>query len=100
MGEISKFKMVYDQMEQMARVCQQSSEQLKDTLAQMQSIANTLEDGALLGQGGAAFVEAIRNKLCPAISRLEQKFLEEQKDLMKAEQIIKGEDAAAVSRIG
>jgi len=84
MAEVSKIKMEYARMEEMAKTFQQGSEQLKDTLAQMQSIANTLQDGALLGNGGAAFVDAIRNKLCPSISRLEQKFEELNKDVLVA----------------
>ena len=79
---MTKIKMEYDRMDEMAKTFQQGSEQLKDTLAQMQSIANTLQDGALLGQGGAAFSDAIRNKLCPSISRLEQKFQELNKDVL------------------
>jgi WXG100 family type VII secretion target len=84
MAEVSKIKMEYARMEEMAKTFQQGAEQLKDTLSQMQSIANTLQDGALLGNGGTAFADAIRNKLCPAISRLEQKFEELNKDVLVA----------------
>lgn len=100
MAQVDKIQMVYADMEEMARTFQQGSEQLKDTLAQMQSIANTLADGALLGQGGAAYVDAIRTKLCPSISRLEQKFQELQKDIQAAKRDMEGADATSKGLIG
>jgi WXG100 family type VII secretion target len=100
MAEVSKIKMEYARMEEMAKTFQQGSEQLKDTLAQMQSIANTLQDGALLGQGGAAYTDAIRNKLCPAISRLEQKFQELQRDVLGALKDMQQADAASKGLMG
>ncbi len=84
MAEVSKIKMEYARMEEMAKTFQQGAEQLKETMSQMQGIANTLQDGALLGQGGAAFVEAINSKLVPSINRLEGKFEELQQDILKA----------------
>jgi uncharacterized protein YukE len=50
----------------------------------MEKIASTLEGGALLGQGGTAFVEAIRDSLNPAIGRLEEKYQELAVDVRKA----------------
>jgi WXG100 family type VII secretion target len=100
MVEVSKIKMEYARMEEMAKTFQQGSEQLKDTLSQMQSIANTLQDGALLGQGGAAFTDAIRNKLCPSISRLEQKFEELQRDVLGALKDMQAADATSKSIMG
>jgi uncharacterized protein YukE len=38
----------------------------------------------LLGQGGTAFTEAIRDSLNPAIARLEEKFQELAQDVRKA----------------
>jgi WXG100 family type VII secretion target len=100
MAEVSKIKVEYARMDEMAKTFQQGSEQLKDTLAQMQSIANTLQDGALLGQGGAAFVDAIRNKLCPSISRLEQKFLELQRDVQGAKRDMEQADSTSKGLMG
>jgi WXG100 family type VII secretion target len=100
MAEVSKIKMEYARMEEMAKTFQQGSEQLKDTLSQMQSIANTLQDGALLGQGGAAFTDAIRNKLCPSISRLEQKFEELQRDILGALKDMQAADSTSKSIMG
>lgn len=79
-----EIKLVYATAEDMIRVFEQGVEQLENTMQEMQSIANTLEDGALLGRGGDAFTDAIRSKLCPAISRLNDKFQELAGDVQKA----------------
>ncbi len=97
MAEVSKIKMEYARMEEMAKFFQQGSQQLKETMSQMMSGANTLQDGALLGQGGAAFSDALRNKLCPAISRLENKYQELQKDVVGAMNDMKQADSTSKS---
>lgn len=79
-----EIKLVYATAEDMIRIFEQGVEQLENTMQEMQSIANTLEDGALLGRGGDAFTDAIRSKLCPAISRLNDKFQELAGDVQKA----------------
>ena len=77
-------KMDYGLMEDMSQTFKQGVEQLQDTNQVMQTIANDLEDGALLGRGGVAFTEAIRGKLCPAITRLTEKFEALAGDIQKA----------------
>ncbi|MGB1248985.1 MAG: WXG100 family type VII secretion target [Candidatus Promineifilaceae bacterium] len=77
-------KMDYGMMEDMSRTFQKGVEGLQDTSQQMQSIANMLENGALVGRGGMAFTDAIRSKLCPAIGRLIEKFEELSKDVADA----------------
>ena len=77
-------KMDYGLMEDMSQTFKQGVEQLQDTNQVRQNIANELEDGALLGRGGAAFTDAIRGKLCPAIARLTEKFEELAGDIQKA----------------
>jgi WXG100 family type VII secretion target len=79
-----EIKLVYPLAEDMIRTFKEGVEQLQDTLSEMQSVANALEDGALLGQGGQAFTEAIRGKLCPAIGRLTDKFEELAEDVQDA----------------
>jgi len=88
-------KMEFDLMEDMNKIFLQGVEQLQDTMSAMQSIANELEGGALLGRGGAAFADALRNKLCPAISRLDEKFNELAGDIMAAMQDMKSADASS-----
>ncbi len=79
-----EIRVVYPDMEEMSRTFQRGAEQLRDTMQEMQSIASVLEDGALLGRGGEAFVAAIRGKLCPAINRLSSKFQELDRDVQAA----------------
>jgi WXG100 family type VII secretion target len=79
-----EIRVVYADMEEMSRTFQRGAEQLKDTMQEMQNIAGVLEDGALLGMGGQAFVEAIRGKLCPAVNRLSDKFNELDRDVRAA----------------
>ncbi len=71
-----EIRVVYEDMEEMRRAFRQGMEQLEETMQDMQSVANTLEDGALLGDGGEAFTQAIRGRLAPAIARLADKFKE------------------------
>ncbi len=87
-----EIRVVYPDMEEMSRTFQRGAEQLKDTMQEMQNIASVLEDGALLGSGGQAFVEAIRGKLCPAINRLSDKFNELDKDVKAAVQYARDAD--------
>ncbi|MCA9994783.1 MAG: WXG100 family type VII secretion target [Anaerolineales bacterium] len=83
---MSEIRMDYGLMEDMSRTFLQGVEQLQDTMQAMQTIANEMEDGALLGRGGVAFTEALRGKLCPAIAKLSEKFKELSDDVLKAMQ--------------
>jgi WXG100 family type VII secretion target len=71
-----EMKMVYESVEAMVKTFDQSVEQLQDTMQEMQSIAGVLEDGALLGDGGQAFVEAIRNTFARSMTKLTEKMEE------------------------
>jgi|GEM_PF-1083319 len=82
-----KIRVVPELMDNMTQTFLQGVEQLQDTMQEMQRIANTLEDGALLGQGGEAFIMAIRGKLCPAISKLTDKFEELANDVRTVKEI-------------
>jgi len=79
-----EIRVVYPDMEEMSRTFQQGAEQLQQTMQEMQAIATALEDGALLGLGGQAFVEAIRGRLCPSIDKLADKFKELDVDVRAA----------------
>ncbi|MCP4421243.1 MAG: WXG100 family type VII secretion target [Chloroflexi bacterium] len=91
---MSEIKMDYGLMEDMSRTFLQGVEQLQDTNQAMQTVASEMEDGALLGRGGVAFTEAIRGKLCPAISRLTDKFQELSKDINDAMQDMRDADTS------
>lgn len=70
--------------QEMAQSFDQGAEHLQDIMQEMHSIANTMEEGALLGRTGAAFTEALRDTLCGRISRLVDKFNEMAGDVRKA----------------
>jgi WXG100 family type VII secretion target len=89
-----EIRMDYGLMEDMSKTFQQSVEQLQDTMQAMQNVANELEDGALLGRGGDAFTDAIRNKLAPSISRLTEKFQELAKDVTDAMEDMRSADTS------
>ena len=98
-----EIKLDYDKAANMARTFQQGGEQLQDTMQEMQKLANTLEEGALLGRGGQAFVEAIRGKLAPSLTRLIDKFQEMESDVNKAVALMRQADeesAKASSSVG
>ena len=86
-------KMDYEAMDAMSQTFLQGVEQLQDTMQDMQSIANTMEDGTLIGSGGAAFTDALRGKLSPAISRLVDKFQELANDIQVAKQAMQEADS-------
>jgi WXG100 family type VII secretion target len=88
-------KMDYGQMEDMAKTFKDSSQKLEEVKSAMQSIAQTMEGGALLGDGGKAFASAIREQLVPAITKLGQKFDELQADVKGAEEDMKQADTTS-----
>ena len=87
-----EIKLDYGLAEDMSRIFQQGAEQLQDTMQEMQNIANLLEEGALLGRGGSAYVDALRSKLTPSLSKLIEKFRELDKDVQAAVQDMKQAD--------
>ena len=87
-----EIRVVYESMDDMSQTFRQGVEQLQDTMQEMQNIAKVLEEGALLGRGGEAFVEAIRSKLAPALTRLTEKFEELDKDVQAASQYAREAD--------
>ena len=91
---MSEIKMDYGLMQDMNKTFLQGVEQLQDTMQAMQSVANEMEDGALLGRGGTAFTDAIRGKLCPAISRLTDKFQELAEDINTAMEDMRSADTS------
>jgi WXG100 family type VII secretion target len=88
-------KMDYEKMEEMAKCFQDSSRQLEDVKSAMQSIAQTMEGGALLGDGGQAFAGAIRDQLVPVITKLAEKLVELQGDVKGAEDDMKQADTTS-----
>lgn len=95
-----EIKLDYGLAEEMIATFQKGREQLQDTMQEMQSLANILEDGALLGRGGESFVDAIRSKFSPSLTRLIDKFEELAKDVGEAVEIMREEDKRSSGMFG
>jgi WXG100 family type VII secretion target len=91
-------KMDYDLMDDMARAFEQGASQLEDTQKEVESLAATLEDGALLGLSGSAFSDALHTKLAPAIARLENKLTELRADVLSAMRDMQDADSTSRSQ--
>ncbi len=91
-------KLDYPKAEEMRKTFKAGSQQIEATLKEMQNIANTLQEGALLGDGGSKFVEAIRTKLCPSLVKLKAKYDEMDKDVAAAVSSMKQRDAESATK--
>jgi WXG100 family type VII secretion target len=89
-------QMDYDALEDMARTFRASAQQLDETIMVMTGIAAQMEDGALVGDTGTEFVDAVRGKFTPSVQRMRDKMQELEKDIMNAVAIMRdGVDTAA-----
>lgn len=95
-----KIKLDFPKAEEMQKTFKAAGQQLDATLKEMQSIANMLKEGALLGDGGSTYVEAITSKLNPSIAKLRAKYDELDKDVKKAAEIMKSQDAQTKQTFG
>jgi WXG100 family type VII secretion target len=93
-----EIKLVYATAEAMIQTFGKGREQLDNTMQQMKGVADSLENGALLGRGGEAFTDAIRGKLCPAIEKLSAKFEELAGDVQKAIQYMEQADKTSAGK--
>ena len=80
----NEIKMEYPLMDEMKRTFQSGREQLQDTTNDLKSIADKLEQGALLGQAGSAFADAVRGTLMSSVQKLSDKFEELESDIQYA----------------
>ena len=95
-----EIKLEYPLAEDMVQIFNTSREKLQDVMQEMMSISTTLEEGALLGLGGEAYVESIRGKLCPSISELTEKMDELAKDVQAAIQAMRDADESSRRQFG
>jgi len=91
-------QMNYETMEEMAKIFKNGQNQLADTQKAMEGLAQAMEDGALLGEGGDKFADALRARLAPRIRKLSEKFGELSGDIMGAVKDLRDEDKEAASR--
>ena len=74
-------RMNYSSMEAMQKAFHQAHTQIEDTMREMEKIAKTMEDGALVGMAGDTFREAVRTKLMKRMKVLADKMKEMEGDV-------------------
>jgi len=93
----NEIKMEYPLMDEMKRTFQSGREVLQDTTNSLKSIADKMEQGALLGQAGQAYAEAVRGALMGAVQKLSDKFEELEGDIQYAVDQMKAAEEKAKS---
>lgn len=94
-----EIKLDYSKAEDMVRTFKQGAEKLQDAMQEIQKIANTLEEGALIGQGGQKFVESLRGKLTPSLSKLIELFNSLEGNVTIAINLMREADEGAAQRV-
>src|SRR5258708_35533130 len=71
----------YTSREAMEKAFHQASQQVQESMTEMEKVAKTLEDGALLGSAGDAFRDAIRSKLEKRMKTIADQMANLEKDI-------------------
>lgn len=77
-------KMNYGSMDKMAKQFAAAHKQIDESMRAMKKVVKMLNEGALVGDGGQAFEDAINSKLLPRMKTLSQKMAELDKDIQSA----------------
>ena len=91
-------RMNYDSMERMAKAFHHAHRQVQDTMREMEKVAKQMEDGALVGDSGDAFREAIRTKLLRRMKVVAEKLQELEQDIHGAVETTRDGVTTAQSR--
>jgi len=91
-------KMNYGSMEKMQSAFKQAHTQLNESMTEMKKLAKMMEDGALVGDGGTAFMDAINRKLMKRMKALHEKMMQMEKDIQGAVQATRDGVSTAQSR--
>jgi uncharacterized protein YukE len=78
-----KIRVNYPALEDMAKHCQMVSQQLQQTAAMAQKIAGQMQNGALVGEPGEIYVQAL-GMFYQRVVKLSAKFSEEANDIKQA----------------
>lgn len=92
-----KIKLNYPQMEEMAQHLKQVQQRLLQTTRLARSAAQEMQGGAMVGDAGEAFSNALNTAFVPAVTKLSQKFGEVSDDVKKAIQDMQAADKRAGS---
>lgn len=95
-----ELKMDYGMMEDMRREIKRGAEELDQTYDDVMKVAEMIDGGALIGNAGDAFSNALRATLCKKIDLLRNKFLELDADLAKAMEAMQDADTTSGSEMG
>jgi WXG100 family type VII secretion target len=79
-----KIRLNYPQMEEMAQHLKMVQQRLLQTTRLARSAAQEMQGGALVGDAGEAFANALNTAFVPAVTKLSQKFGEVSDDIKKA----------------
>jgi uncharacterized protein YukE len=93
-------QMDYDAVMEMAKIAKNTSEELEELVSQLNAIVDEMEGGVLMGRGGRAICDGLRERLAPATSRLSAKFGEINGDLLGALSDLRDSDQEAGGRFG
>jgi len=85
-------KMSYEDMENMAKVFEDSSQKINQTIGAMNNVVNLLHEGALQGPPGTALENAISQTLNQKLKQLADKMTELQQDIREAESDLRSAD--------
>lgn len=78
-----KIRVNYPALEDMAKHCQMAAERLQQTAASSQKIAGQMQNGALVGEAGNIYVQAL-GIFYQRVMKLSAKFTEEAADIRAA----------------
>jgi len=89
-----KIRVNYPALEDMAKHCQMVAERLQTLAATSQRVAQQMSNGALVGEPGNVFVQAL-NIFNARVIKLSNKFLEEANNIRQAMNDMRAADTTA-----
>lgn len=89
-----KIRVNYPALEDMARQCEQASQRVRQTSSLANQLAQSMQNGALQGEFGDVFVQALQ-VFQTKVNKLSEKLHEENTDILQAIQDMKQADQKA-----
>lgn len=95
---MADIKMKFESVEEMSNIMAAAQQIIQDSIDDMKSIAQQLEDGALWGTGGDSLKAGINEKLVSKMGTLAEKCGEISNDLKEAADAVRRGEATSKSR--
>lgn len=95
-----QIKMDYAMMDEMKQSFLKGAETLEEVRHIINEILQSAEEGALLGDGGAAFSEALSTSLAGSVNRMYLKFTELAQDIQGAVDDMRSADDSSAGMMG